>query len=667
MRIRRVHATAFGALRDKTFEPGPALTVVVGPNESGKSTWHAALYAALCGVPARERWTAAEERFAAYRRPRRSDGWAVEAEIEIGARRVRLTQNLGEPEASTAIDLNTGEDLSDKLRAAGGGLDAARWLGLDRRSFAATAWVEQAGARSALVSTDGRTGLQLAVAACVGEDEVDRALAQIESAWRGYVGSAGHGSAAAATAAIDNERAALAAVDQLRWRRQEAVKHRAAAAGNAEIARKRVLAAKAFEARAEAVARRLEADRVLQASSGGAAHDTEAHPTVVLAELEVRELEREMAELARATEALAAGSTEAEAPTRGRIRVPGLGRVWAQHDHGPASDRPSALDIKLRRDVALTKLASALIARGRRARPTTALEDYENYIVDCGAAARDNEARYHELDGAASAAEQAAEEQERAADAYDLSLPYRESVVDAEQARAVANRELDVANAAVAAVDSELAGYASRSEIEARIARAQSGIERASQLDRVLQRARQELLLARETVLRDIATGMAPRLMDYLAELTDRHVSMADRHELTDQIGASLLRREPELGSFSTSESTFLFTRVALGAHLAGDAPLGPLLVDDVTSSADNDRIRRMLRILRRIAAQRQVMVFAHQSQVRKWAERQMTTDAGITLIRLPGIDADPVIDSPQPVAAPIQSDVDEHEDRRSS
>lgn len=660
MRIRWVRATAFGALRDKMLEPGPGLTVVVGPNESGKSTWHAALYATLCGMPAREHWTTAEERFAAYRKPRRSDGWAVEAELEIGTRRIGLTQNLLEPSASAAIDLDTGEDLADELRVAGGGLDAARWLGLDRRSYAATAWVEQAGARSALVSTDGRTGLQLAVAACTGEDEVDQALAQIEAALRGYVGSAGHGSAAAAAALVDRERAALAAIDQLQWRRKEAVKHRAAAAGNAEIARKRVLAAKAFEARAEAVALRLEADRVLQASSGVATRDAEAHPTVVLAELEVRELDREMAELARATEALAAGAAETEAPPRGRIRVPGLGRVWAHHEHGPTTDTPSALDIKLRRDVALTKLASALIARGRRARPTTALEDYENYIVDCAAAARDNEARYLELDAAASAAEQAAEEQERAADAYDLSLPYRESVADAEQVQAVANRELDVANAAVAAVDSEIAGYASRSEIQARIARAQSGIDRVGRLDRVLQRTRQELLLARETVLRDIATGMAPRLMDYLAELTDRYVSMADRHELTDQIGASLLRREPELGSFSTSESTFLFTRVALGAHLAGDAPLGPLLVDDVTSSADNDRIRRMLRILRRIAAQRQVMVFAHQSQVRKWAERQMNTDSGITLIRLPGIDAEPVIDSPQPAAAPIESDVDE-------
>jgi uncharacterized protein YhaN len=179
------------------------------------------------------------------------------------------------------------------------------------------------------------------------------------------------------------------------------------------------------------------------------------------------------------------------------------------------------------------------------------------------------------------------------------------------------------------------------------VAQAQARVERVERLEAVLQRARLELTLARESVLRDIASGMAPRVSDYLAQLTDRRFSMAEMRDLQDQIGTSLLRREPELGSFSTTESTFVFTRIALGQHLAGDAQQGPLLVDDITSSADTDRIRRMLSILRRISAQRQVVVFAHQSQVRRWAQRRMNTDDGIRLIRLTAVDQAPEIVTP--------------------
>ena len=49
MRIVSVTAADFGPLRSSTLGLAPGLTVVVGGNESGKSSWHAALYAALCG------------------------------------------------------------------------------------------------------------------------------------------------------------------------------------------------------------------------------------------------------------------------------------------------------------------------------------------------------------------------------------------------------------------------------------------------------------------------------------------------------------------------------------------------------------------------------------------------------------------------------------------
>ena len=49
MRFESVKAHAFGPFRDKTLELSPGMNVVYGPNEAGKSSWHAALYAGLCG------------------------------------------------------------------------------------------------------------------------------------------------------------------------------------------------------------------------------------------------------------------------------------------------------------------------------------------------------------------------------------------------------------------------------------------------------------------------------------------------------------------------------------------------------------------------------------------------------------------------------------------
>ena len=322
----------------------------------------------------------------------------------------------------------------------------------------------------------------------------------------------------------------------------------------------------------------------------------------------------------------------------------------------------AAAELSLRYQVALTKLAAALIARGRRAHPLTAVADYDRYVLDCSEAAelkaladladQQRQARQQEAQRAreevAERAERLADELEQAADEYDLSLPYRQSVADAERILGSAQRDLELATAALAGVDHQIRARPAPAEVEAGLARAEGGVSRVERLDRVLQRAHTELTLARESVLRDIASGLTPRLSDYLAQFTDRPFSTVDTHDLRDRIGASLIRREPELGSFSTSETTFLFTRVALGQHLAGDAPQGPLLVDDITSSADTERIRRLLAIMRRIAAQRQVVVFAHQSQVRNWAQKRNGRDPGLRLIRLTSIAEDPQPMSPR-------------------
>jgi hypothetical protein len=71
VRFQRVHVQAFGPFHDRSIDLAPGLTVVFGLNEAGKSTWHAALYAAFCWLRRGLGATTREEReFAAHHRPR---------------------------------------------------------------------------------------------------------------------------------------------------------------------------------------------------------------------------------------------------------------------------------------------------------------------------------------------------------------------------------------------------------------------------------------------------------------------------------------------------------------------------------------------------------------------------------------------------------------------
>ena len=70
MRIENVKAGAFGPFAGDTLELAPGMNVIYGPNESGKSSWHAAIYAALCGMKKTRGQPTREDRaFASRHRP----------------------------------------------------------------------------------------------------------------------------------------------------------------------------------------------------------------------------------------------------------------------------------------------------------------------------------------------------------------------------------------------------------------------------------------------------------------------------------------------------------------------------------------------------------------------------------------------------------------------
>ena len=145
MRFESVAAHAFGRFRDQTLDLAPGMNVIYGPNEAGKSTWHAALYAGLCGMrraPGRAR--SEDSAFQERHRPWDGEGWAVGATITLKDRRVVLRHDLDARVDSSAQDADlAGRDYSADI-VSDGAPDGARWLGLDRRSFLGTACVRQA-------------------------------------------------------------------------------------------------------------------------------------------------------------------------------------------------------------------------------------------------------------------------------------------------------------------------------------------------------------------------------------------------------------------------------------------------------------------------------------------------------------------------------------------
>ncbi|HWO68819.1 MAG TPA: AAA family ATPase, partial [Umezawaea sp.] len=191
MRIESVTAHAFGPLAGRTLALAPGLTVIAGANESGKSSWHAAIHAALCGRRrGRGAATVAERRFAEQHKPWHNDDWRVSSVVVLDdGRRIELCQDLAGRGGCRAVDAGLGEDVSAEVMFEGAP-DGSRWLGLDRKSFAATACVNQAELLGVLGAADGlQEHLQRAAATAGADATAVAALERLESFQGDHVGA----------------------------------------------------------------------------------------------------------------------------------------------------------------------------------------------------------------------------------------------------------------------------------------------------------------------------------------------------------------------------------------------------------------------------------------------------------------------------------------------
>jgi DNA repair protein SbcC/Rad50 len=189
MLIRGVTAHAFGPFVGQRLDLADGLTVVHGPNESGKSTWAAAVYLALCGRRRGRGPSGPDKVLTERHRPWDRDEWLVSAEVELDdGRRVEFRQDLDGRVDCHARDLVLGTDLSAEFMN-DGTPDAARWLGLDRHSFAATAFIGQAQILAVLERAGAlQEHLQRAAATAGADSTAAAALTRLKEYWTEHVG-----------------------------------------------------------------------------------------------------------------------------------------------------------------------------------------------------------------------------------------------------------------------------------------------------------------------------------------------------------------------------------------------------------------------------------------------------------------------------------------------
>lgn len=147
MWFKSIYARAFGPLVEQDLEFKPGLNVVHGPNESGKSTWHAAIAVALCGVRRGAGRNVAAERLEGHHRPwdaGSDDPWFVRTGLVLDdGSHIEIERDLRNRRTDARLADMTGRKFTG-LPINNGSEDGSKLLGLDRETFPMTASIRQA-------------------------------------------------------------------------------------------------------------------------------------------------------------------------------------------------------------------------------------------------------------------------------------------------------------------------------------------------------------------------------------------------------------------------------------------------------------------------------------------------------------------------------------------
>ena len=157
MKVDRLEVAGFGSLRDVTVDFHPRLTVVLGDNESGKSTLHRAIRAALYGVDAGGQGRPVDRSDWVRWTPWRPGPYGVALTYTLDdGRRIRVARRLDVREQPVQVLELGGSELTDELRRGRAVTPGRFHLGLEEAVFCATAWLGDDGL--GLAAADGPGG-----------------------------------------------------------------------------------------------------------------------------------------------------------------------------------------------------------------------------------------------------------------------------------------------------------------------------------------------------------------------------------------------------------------------------------------------------------------------------------------------------------------------------
>ncbi len=146
MRFEQLDIDGFGRLHDVSFTFAPGLTCIIGPNESGKSTLHRAIRAALYGIDAGRPGKAARlspwSRWSPWDAPQY--GLSLTYRLDSD-RRYRIARRLTQRTQTAQVLEIGGGDITQTMHLGKHVVPGFHHLGLDEEVFAATAWLGEDG------------------------------------------------------------------------------------------------------------------------------------------------------------------------------------------------------------------------------------------------------------------------------------------------------------------------------------------------------------------------------------------------------------------------------------------------------------------------------------------------------------------------------------------
>ncbi len=599
MRFESVRAHPFGPFDDDTLTLVPGLNVVYGTNEAGKSTWHAALYAGLCGMRRRKgALSAADKRFRDRHRPWDANGaWAVSAVVVLeDGRRVELHHDLANRSNASAVDADlAGHDYAGRITHEGAP-DGSRWLGLNRRSFLGMACVGQAQILGLLNDAGAlQEDLQRAAATAGTDETAARALELLAAYRREHVGSE-HAPKKPLRTSRERVGAALSALERTR------------------------------EAQVHYLARQRDVERLVR---------------------EAQALEDEAAALRAARAAAAADDAERRAADAADL--PAL--FPAGPPHPAAGSGPRTADAV---QAAAPYVAAGAVAAGIG----LALADFSlpglltgalglGYLAWWRLSKRRTAAAAAE--GQRLLAELRAEAGRLRDEAAALAGPVDPSALRAARGAAPdrlaaaeyeARRARDACHTARGQVEQLAGDVPDLADAEDELAAARNDLERVERLDRTLARTIEFLERAEERVHRNVAPVLRATVLEWLPQATGGRYAdcRVDPESLqVDVRGGRGPWRRAALLSHGTAEQIYLLLRLALTRHLVTPGEVCPLILDDVVAACDAERKQVVLDTLHALSAETQVILFTHEEDVRAWArERLPAPRDGLTQLPRP-------------------------------